>query len=224
MRARVTVHARRSHFVIRALLVAGSHRLRAVAGARRSNCRRRPGGTGRHDAMGRHRYLADEMFAPGKKREVEVVAWYPAARQRRHSRALHARRHGRGPELRAARAAGDAFDGLATVKTHATLDAAPAATPGALSGDRVSARLHRPAELAHRADRRSGQSTARPSSASSIRTKRPARCSPTARWSPSSTRRARCARASWTCSTSGDPKAGRWRRSPRRRTMPRKRS
>ena len=50
---------------------------------------------------------------------------------------------------------GDAFNGLASVKTHAMLDAAPATTPGALPGDPLSARLHRPAELAYRVDRRS---------------------------------------------------------------------
>ena len=45
---------------------------------------------------------------------------------------------------------GDAYNGLASVKTHAVLDAAPAKTPARFPGHRLLARLHRPAELAHR--------------------------------------------------------------------------
>ncbi len=70
-----------------------------------------------------------ETFAAGKTREVEVVAWYPAA----------ASNGTKAPYLRAgleevqsfARLAklGNAFDGLAAVETHAVVDAAPAASP-----------------------------------------------------------------------------------------------
>ena len=105
----------------------------------------------------------DETFAPGRKRDIEVIAWYPAgppsrpkaamARSRRSSpdsaraEADGAGRAGgenptSGPYLRDgmeevlsfARLAklGEAFNGLASVKTHATLDAPPASSPARL--------------------------------------------------------------------------------------------
>ena len=71
----------------------------------------------------------DEMFAPGKKRDIEIVAWYPAAAP--SSAPAPYLRDGLEEVLSFARLAklGDAFNGLASVKTHATIDAAPAATP-----------------------------------------------------------------------------------------------
>ncbi len=71
----------------------------------------------------------DEPFAPGRKRDIEVIAWYPsnfAAGQ-----LAPYLRDGMEEVLSFARLAklGDAFDGLVSVKTHATLDATPAATP-----------------------------------------------------------------------------------------------
>lgn len=72
----------------------------------------------------------DESFAPGKKREVEIVAWYPSAGPAGATTAPYLR-NGMEEALSFARLAklGDAFNGLAAVKTHATLDAAPAASP-----------------------------------------------------------------------------------------------
>jgi len=71
----------------------------------------------------------EETFAPGRKREVEVIAWYPAASP--SSRPAPYLRDGLEEVLSFARLAklGAAFDGLALVKTHATLDAPPAAAP-----------------------------------------------------------------------------------------------
>ena len=71
----------------------------------------------------------DEMFAPGKKREIEVIAWYPAAAP--SAQPAPYIRNGMEEVLSFARLAklGDAFNGLASVKTHATIDAAPAASP-----------------------------------------------------------------------------------------------
>jgi predicted dienelactone hydrolase len=71
----------------------------------------------------------DEMFAPGKKRDIEIVAWYPAAAP--SSQPAPYIRDGMEEVLSFARLAklGDAFNGLASVKTHAGIDAAPAATP-----------------------------------------------------------------------------------------------
>lgn len=70
-----------------------------------------------------------ETFAPGKTREVEVVAWYPAAAS--SGATAPYLRGGMEEALSFARLAklGTAFDGLATVTTHAALDAAPAAAP-----------------------------------------------------------------------------------------------
>ena len=71
----------------------------------------------------------DEMFAPGKKRDIEIVAWYPATA----ATGLPApyMRDGMEEVVSFARLAklGDAFNGLASVKTHATIDAPPASTP-----------------------------------------------------------------------------------------------
>ena len=67
----------------------------------------------------------------GEFRQVEVIAWYPAATPRRGALAPYLREGL--PEVRAfATLFGveqTAFDGLADVQTHAELDAAPAATP-----------------------------------------------------------------------------------------------
>lgn len=71
----------------------------------------------------------DEMFAPGKKHDIEVVAWYPAATP--GTQPAPYIRDGMEEVLSFARLAklGDAFNGLASVKTHATIDAAPASSP-----------------------------------------------------------------------------------------------
>jgi len=72
----------------------------------------------------------DDTFAPGKKRDIEVIAWYPASGAPGASRAPYLR-DGMEEVLSFARLAklGDAFNGLANVKTHAGLDAPPARTP-----------------------------------------------------------------------------------------------
>jgi predicted dienelactone hydrolase len=75
----------------------------------------------------------DEMFAPGTKRDIEIIAWYPAGASGA-SGALGAApyiRDGMEEVLSFARLAklGDAFNGLASVKTHATIDAEPARSP-----------------------------------------------------------------------------------------------
>ena len=72
----------------------------------------------------------DETFAPGRKRDVEVIAWYPAAPGGTGSLAPYVR-DGMEEVLSFARLAklGDAYNGLASVKTHATIDAPPAARP-----------------------------------------------------------------------------------------------
>ncbi|MEO7158469.1 MAG: hypothetical protein ABI039_12955 [Vicinamibacterales bacterium] len=71
----------------------------------------------------------DEVFAPGKKRDIEIVAWYPA--EAATGQPAPYLRDGMEEVLSFARLAklGDAFNGLATVKTHATIDAPPASTP-----------------------------------------------------------------------------------------------
>jgi predicted dienelactone hydrolase len=71
----------------------------------------------------------DEMFAPGKKHDIEIVAWYPAAAPT--AQPAPYMRDGMEEVLSFARLAklGDAFNGLATVKTHATIDATPASKP-----------------------------------------------------------------------------------------------
>ena len=71
----------------------------------------------------------DETFAPGRKREVEVIAWYPSAGAA--GVAAPYLYNGMEEALSFARLAklGDAYNGLQFVKTHAVLDAAPAAAP-----------------------------------------------------------------------------------------------
>jgi dienelactone hydrolase len=82
----------------------------------------------------------DEIFAPGRKRDIEIVAWYPTARSRRSSdESGRAKADATAPYIRDsmeevlsfARLAklGDAFNRLASVTTHATLDAEPAGSP-----------------------------------------------------------------------------------------------
>lgn len=75
----------------------------------------------------------DETFAAGRKRDVEVVAWYPASAIATAEKTQPAPylRDGLDEALSFARLAklGDAFDGLASVKTHATVDAAAASAP-----------------------------------------------------------------------------------------------
>jgi predicted dienelactone hydrolase len=70
-----------------------------------------------------------ETFAAGKTREVEVVAWYPAAAA--NGPTAPYLRDGTEEVLSFARLAklGTAFDGLASVKTHGAIDAAPTASP-----------------------------------------------------------------------------------------------
>ena len=93
-----------------------------------------PAPTGK-SAVGTTRWVVtdtsrEEIFAPGKKRDIEVVAWYPAAAP--SSQPAPYIRDGMEEVLSFARLArlGDAFDGLAGVTTHATLDAVPASSPG----------------------------------------------------------------------------------------------
>jgi dienelactone hydrolase len=81
----------------------------------------------------------DESFAPGRKRDIEIIAWYPRAGEAgeagraREAGDTRAPYLGDGMEevLSFARLAklGDAFDGLASVRTHAAIDAPPAASP-----------------------------------------------------------------------------------------------
>jgi predicted dienelactone hydrolase len=70
-----------------------------------------------------------ETFATGKQREVQVIAWYPAAV--RDGTTAPYMRNGMEEALSFARLAklGDAYNGLANVKTHSMLDAAPASSP-----------------------------------------------------------------------------------------------
>lgn len=75
----------------------------------------------------------EEIFAPGKRRDVEIIAWYPSAGGTRVPGAMVAPylRDGLEEVQSFARLAklGDAFDGLSAVTTHAALDAPPAASP-----------------------------------------------------------------------------------------------
>ncbi len=74
----------------------------------------------------------DETFAPGRKRDIEVVAWYPrAGATGATGDTAPYIRDSMEEVLSFARLAklGDAFNRLVSVSTHATLDAAPAATP-----------------------------------------------------------------------------------------------
>ncbi len=72
----------------------------------------------------------DETFAPGKKRDIEIIAWYPRASDATGEMAPYMR-DGMEEVLAFARLAklGDAFNGLASVKTHAAIDAVPATSP-----------------------------------------------------------------------------------------------
>ena len=82
-----------------------------------------------------------ETFAPGRQREVQVIAWYPRMGAASATRATSATgaaaatapymRNGMEEALSFARLAklGDAYNGLANVKTHSMLDAAPASSP-----------------------------------------------------------------------------------------------
>ena len=75
-----------------------------------------------------------EIFAPGKAREVEVIAWYPRAASGSAAGARDTApymRHGMEEVLSFARLAklGDAYNGLANVQTHSVIDAPPAGTP-----------------------------------------------------------------------------------------------
>ena len=81
----------------------------------------------------------DETFAPGRKRDIEVIAWYPRARAASAASAASETggavapylRDGLAEVLSFARLAklGDAWNGLAAVTTHAVIDATPAAAP-----------------------------------------------------------------------------------------------
>ncbi len=70
----------------------------------------------------------DETFASGRKRDIEIIAW--AAGPATGQTAFYLR-NGVDEVLSFARLArlGDSLNGLAAVKTHATIDAAPAASP-----------------------------------------------------------------------------------------------
>jgi predicted dienelactone hydrolase len=70
-----------------------------------------------------------ETFAPGRQREVEVLAWYPALATDGDTAPYL--RSGMEEALSFARLAklGDAYDSLAHVKTHAIIDAPPAPSP-----------------------------------------------------------------------------------------------
>jgi predicted dienelactone hydrolase len=73
----------------------------------------------------------EEPFVPGKKRDVEVIAWYPATAGAAGAATAPYVRDGMEEVLSFARLAklSDAFNGLANVKTHAVLDAPPATAP-----------------------------------------------------------------------------------------------
>ena len=77
----------------------------------------------------------DETFAPGRKRDIEIIAWYPRAGASGATGATGATapymRNGMAEALTFARLtkSGDAWNGLAAVTTHAAIDAAPAASP-----------------------------------------------------------------------------------------------
>ena len=94
-----------------------------------------PAPTGK-SAVGTTRWVVtdtsrEETFAPARKRDIEIVAWYPVAAAAGGTSAPYIR-DGMEEVLSFARLAklGDVFNGLASVNTHATLDAAPASSPG----------------------------------------------------------------------------------------------
>ena len=70
-----------------------------------------------------------ETFAPGRQREVQVIAWYPT--NATTGELAPYMRNGMEEALSFARLAklGDAYHGLASVKTHSILDAAPSSSP-----------------------------------------------------------------------------------------------
>src|ERR1044072_1738116 len=75
----------------------------------------------------------DEIFAPGRKRDIEVIAWYPRANTALAPGTISAPyiRDSMEEVLSFARLAklGDAFNDLEFVQTHARIDAVPAPTP-----------------------------------------------------------------------------------------------
>ena len=81
----------------------------------------------------------DESFAPGRKREVEVIAWYPRAGEAGDARAVGEAGGNLAPYIRDSMEevhafgrlakVGDAWNRLVSVTTHAILDAAPAQAP-----------------------------------------------------------------------------------------------
>lgn len=75
----------------------------------------------------------DEIFAPGKKHDIEVIAWYPSTGAMRVPGSISAPyiRDSMEEVLSFARLAklGDAFNDLEFVQTHATVDAEPARMP-----------------------------------------------------------------------------------------------
>lgn len=72
----------------------------------------------------------DETFASGRKRDIEIVAWYPREASASGDNAPYMR-DSMEEALSFARLAklGDAFNRLVAVTTHSMLDAAPARTP-----------------------------------------------------------------------------------------------
>ena len=95
-----------------------------------SNCPRRPGRrwSARRDGWSPiHR--ATRCSRQGGSATSKSSRGIRAQRAPGARRAVHARRHGGGAELRAAREAGRCVQRPRRVKTHASLDAAPAATP-----------------------------------------------------------------------------------------------
>lgn len=76
----------------------------------------------------------EETFAPGNRREVEVIAWYPRAGTMTKAAGRETApylRNGMEEVLSFARLAklGDAYNGLVNVATHSIIDAVPAPTP-----------------------------------------------------------------------------------------------
>src|SRR5688572_23919690 len=76
----------------------------------------------------------DETFETGKKRDVEVIAWYPKEKGAQGAQGAPYLRGRMEEVLSFARLAklGDAFNGLASVHTHATIDAEPVRSPARL--------------------------------------------------------------------------------------------
>ena len=76
----------------------------------------------------------DEIFATTKKRDVEIVAWYPREEGAQGVASAPYLRDGLEEVQSFARLAklGDAWDGLSAVKTHAIIDAEPLRSPARL--------------------------------------------------------------------------------------------